>query len=92
MCDIREKSAETKICHRSYIIAARYTHAGIVTFPVYLPYFSAQRCMIEIIFMPDIYENNQTCRPNSIKSSFNSFHSHDVAFYMYHVHLQMFLC
>jgi hypothetical protein len=38
----------------------RYTQAGIVTFPVYLPYFSAQRCMIEIIFMPDIYENNQT--------------------------------
>jgi hypothetical protein len=30
----------------------RYTQAGIVTFPVYLPYFSAQRCMIEIIFMP----------------------------------------
>jgi hypothetical protein len=23
---------------------------------------------------------------------FNSFHSHDVAFYMYYVHLQMFLC
>ena len=43
----------------------RYTHAGIVTFPVYLPYVSAQRCMIEIIFMPDIYENYQTCRPNS---------------------------
>jgi hypothetical protein len=43
----------------------RYNQAGIVTFPVYLPYFSAQRCMIEIIFMSDIYENNHTCRPNS---------------------------
>jgi hypothetical protein len=76
MCDIREKSETfvvfmpklktvlhfvgLSVCSPLPLLFFRYTHAGIVTFPVYLPYFSAQRCMIEIIFMSDIYENNHT--------------------------------
>jgi hypothetical protein len=99
-----------ELCHilsACPLLFFRYNQAGIVTFPVYLPYFSAQRCMIEIIFMPDIYENNKTCRPNSRLGTWtrnrwgiceqkkilpSTLFSHDVAFYMYHVHLQMFLC